>query len=56
MAANVVDVFIHALEHTGAHRISMSVSLLPKLKLFFSWTKRKLFDQVSPEQSCWLRA
>ena len=58
MAANVVDVFIHALEHTRAHRISMSVSLLPKLKLFFffSWTKRKLFDQVRPEQFCWLRA
>ena len=30
MATNVVDVFIHAIEHTGTQRLSMSVSLLPK--------------------------
>lgn len=52
MAANVVDVFIHAIEHTGTENKHVSIPLAKVKAFFFSWTKRKLFDQVSPEQSC----
>lgn len=35
MAANVVDVSIHAVEHTSTQRTSITVSSLPKLRLHF---------------------
>lgn len=58
MAANVVDVFIHAVEHTSTQRTSITVSSLPKLRLhfFFFLDKEEIICSTEPWAICWVRA
>lgn len=58
MAVHVGHALIHAIECTGTHRTSISISFLfAKVKAkFLSRTKRKLFNQMSPGASFWVRA